>query len=52
LDTFNNLVSYFSALAPQVRAVYQLIEVKEGQPAKPECEVVAGSPPVYIFLNN
>ncbi len=39
-------------MAPQVRAVNQLIEVKEGQPAKLECEVVAGSPLVYIFLNN
>ncbi len=36
-------------MAPQVRAVNQLIEVKEGQPAKLECEVVAGSPPIHIF---
>jgi hypothetical protein len=36
-------------VAPQVRAVNQLIEVKEGQPAKLECEVVAGSPPIHIF---
>jgi hypothetical protein len=39
-------------VAPQVQAVNQLIEVKEGQPTKLECEVVASSPPVYIFLNN
>jgi hypothetical protein len=36
-------------VAPQVRAVNQLIEVKEGQPAKLECEVVAGSLPIHIF---
>jgi hypothetical protein len=36
-------------VAPQVRAVNQLIEVKEGQPAKLECEVVAGSPPIHVF---
>ncbi len=40
-------------MAPQVRAVNQLmIVVKEGQPAKLECEVVAVSLPVDIFLNN
>ncbi len=39
-------------MAPQVLAVNQVIEVKEGQPAKLVCEVVAGSLPVYIFLNN
>ncbi len=36
-------------MAPQVRAVNQMMEVKEGQPAKLECEVVAGSPPIHIF---